>query len=178
MNNTGVFPVKDFFETTDDDWEAVFAVNVLSGVRCARHYLKSMLQRNRGRVIFISSESAFAPPPEMIHYGVTKSAQVSVARGLAQLSKGTRVTVNSVLPGPTRTPGVMTWVAEMAAKDGLSLAEVEVKVFSQGGRAASLKGSFLEVEEVANVVLFFASDLSSATNGATVRAEGGILNHL
>ena len=178
VNNAGVFPVKDFFETTDEDWASLFEVNVQSGVRCSRHYLKGMLARNVGRVIFISSESAFCIPPEMIHYGMTKSAQVSVARGLAVLCKGTRVTVNTVLPGPTRTPGVMAWVEEVARKDGISAAEEEKKLFREGGRATSLKGSFLDPQEVANVVLFVASDLSSASNGAAIRAEGGILNHI
>jgi NAD(P)-dependent dehydrogenase (short-subunit alcohol dehydrogenase family) len=178
VNNTGVFPVKDFFEYSDEEWTALFQTNVLSGIRCVRHYLKSMLQRNRGRVIFISSESAFATPPEMIHYGVTKTSQVALARGLANLCKGTRVTVNSVLPGPTRTPGVEEWLNGMATKEGRSAAEQEKAVFSEGARSASLKGSFLEVEEVANTVLFVASDLSSATTGASVRAEGGILNFL
>lgn len=150
----------------------------MSGVRCARHYIKNMLARNAGRIIFISSESAFAPPVEMIHYGMTKAGQVAIARGLAVKCKGTRVTVNTVLPGPTRTPGVMEWVAQMAAKDGLSIEQEETKLFTESARASSLKGAFLSVEEVANVVLFVASDLSSASNGAAVRAEGGILNHV
>jgi NAD(P)-dependent dehydrogenase (short-subunit alcohol dehydrogenase family) len=178
VNNAGVFPVKDFFETTDEDWMKLFEINVQSGVRCSRHYLKGMLERNMGRVIFISSESAFSIPPEMIHYGMTKSAQVSVARGLAVLCRGTRVTVNTVLPGPTRTPGVMAWVEEVAHKDGITVEEEVKKLFREGGRATSLKGTFLEVQEIANVVLFVASDLSSASNGAAIRAEGGILNHI
>ena len=178
VNNAGVFPVADFFSISDDDWRSILETNVMSGVRCSRHYMPKMLEQNWGRVIFIASESAFAIPPEMIHYGVTKGAQVSVARGLAVLARGTNVTCNTVLPGPTRTEGVQAWLSQVAHKEKISEAEAEVKLFEEGARSASLRGKFLEPAEIANAVLFVASQLSSASNGATFRAEGGLLNHV
>jgi NAD(P)-dependent dehydrogenase (short-subunit alcohol dehydrogenase family) len=174
INNAGIFAVQPFLESTDEQWETFYRVNVLSGVRLARAYLGGMLQRNRGRIIFISSESGVQIPAEMIHYGMTKSAQISVARGLAQLTAGPAVPVNSVLPGPTRSEGVGTFVAEFAAKQGVSAAEFE-KQFFRSARPTSLLKRFTEPREIADVVAFVASPAASAINGAAVRAEGGVV---
>jgi len=174
INNAGIFAVQPFLESKDEDWETFYRVNVLSGVRLSRAYLGGMLQRNRGRIVFISSESGVQIPQEMIHYGMTKSAQISVARGLAQLTQGTAVTVNSVLPGPTRSEGVGTFVADFAAKQGVSVAEFE-RQFFKTARPTSLLQRFIEPDEVAAVVAFIASPAASAVNGAAVRAEGGVV---
>jgi len=147
-------------------------VNVVSGVRLSRIYFPGMLKRNWGRIIFISSESALQSPPEMIHYGMTKTAQIAVARGLAELAAGTGVTVNSVLPGPTRSEGVEEFVGKLSG--GKPFAEFE-KEFFEKVRPNSLIKRFESVEEIANVVTFVASPLSSATTGAAIRAEGGVV---
>ena len=174
VNNLGVYEVKGFEEITDADWQRLFDVNVLSGVRLARLYLPGMLKRNWGRIIFISSESGYHIPAEMIHYGVTKAAQIAVARGLAETTAGTGVTVNSVLPGPTRSRGVGDFVAEMAAKSGQSPETVE-KDFFKSARPTSLLQRFATPEEVAAMVAYVASPLSSATNGAALRVDGGAI---
>ena len=174
INNAGIFAVQPFLESRDEDWETFYRVNVLSGVRLSRAYLGGMLKRNRGRIVFISSESGVQIPVEMIHYGMTKSAQISVARGLAQMTAGTAVTVNSVLPGPTRSEGVATFVADFAAKQGVKPAEFE-KQFFRTARPTSLLQRFIEPDEVAEVVAFVASPAASAINGAAVRAEGGVV---
>ena len=174
INNAGIFAVQPFLESSDEQWETFYRVNVLSGVRLARAYLGGMLQRNRGRIIFISSESGIQIPAEMIHYGMTKSAQIAVARGLAQLTAGTAVTVNSVLPGPTRSEGVGTFVAEFARKQGVSAAEFE-KQFFRSARPTSLLKRFTEPREIADVVAFVASPAASAINGSALRAEGGVV---
>jgi NAD(P)-dependent dehydrogenase (short-subunit alcohol dehydrogenase family) len=174
INNAGIFEPKDFFEISDADWSRFFEVNVMSGVRLSRAYLKGMLKRNWGRVIFISSESGLNIPTEMIHYGMTKTAQLAVSRGLAKLTRGTAVTVNSVLPGPTMSEGVETFVKDLARQNGQSEAEA-AGAFVKQNRPSSLLQRFASVEEIANVVVFVASKQAAVTNGAAVRAEGGIV---
>jgi NAD(P)-dependent dehydrogenase (short-subunit alcohol dehydrogenase family) len=175
INNAGIFEPKDFFEISDADWSRFFEVNVMSGVRLSRAYLKGMLKRNWGRVIFISSESGLNIPTEMIHYGMTKTAQLAVSRGLAKLTRGTAVTVNSVLPGPTMSEGVETFVKDLARQNGQSEAEA-AGAFVKQNRPSSLLQRFASVEEIANVVVFVASKQAAVTNGAAVRAEGGIVD--
>jgi NAD(P)-dependent dehydrogenase (short-subunit alcohol dehydrogenase family) len=174
VNNLGIFEVKPFEEITDADWQRFFDVNVLSGARLARLYLPAMRARNWGRIIFISSESGYHIPAEMIHYGMTKAAQIAVARGLAETTAGTGITVNSVLPGPTRSRGVGDFVAEMAAKSGRSAETVE-REFFKSARPTSLLQRFATPEEVAAMVTYVASPLSAATNGAALRVDGGTI---
>jgi NAD(P)-dependent dehydrogenase (short-subunit alcohol dehydrogenase family) len=175
INNAGIFEPKDFFEIPDEDWTRFFEVNVMSGVRLSRAYLKGMLERNWGRIVVVSSESALNIPVEMIHYGMTKTAQLSIARGLAQLTRGTGVTVNSVLPGPTMSEGVETFVKDLAKQNGQSVDEAAANFVKQH-RPTSLLQRFARVDEIANMVAFVASKEASATNGAALRAEGGIVN--
>jgi NAD(P)-dependent dehydrogenase (short-subunit alcohol dehydrogenase family) len=177
VNNLGIFEIKPFLEIPDSDWLRFFEVNVLSGVRLARHYLPGMLKKNWGRVIFISSESAQQIPTEMIHYGMTKTAQVAVARGLAQSVAGTGVTVNSVLAGPTASEGAGVFVESMAKQQGVSKAEIEKQFFSTA-RPSSLLKRFETTEEVAAVVAFIASAQAVAINGSAVRAEGGVVQSI
>jgi NAD(P)-dependent dehydrogenase (short-subunit alcohol dehydrogenase family) len=174
VNNAGIFEVQPFLESDDAQWQRFYDVNVMSGVRLSRHYLAGMLKRNRGRLIFISSESGIQIPVEMIHYGMTKSAQIAVARGLAQLTAGTAVTVNSVLPGPTRSEGVETFVADFARKQNMTPQQFEQNFFATA-RPTSLLKRFIEPAEVAKVVAFVASPDASAINGAALRAEGGVV---
>jgi NAD(P)-dependent dehydrogenase (short-subunit alcohol dehydrogenase family) len=174
VNNLGIFEVKPFEEISDAEWQRFFDVNVLSGARLARLYLPSMRQRNWGRIIFISSESGLQIPAEMIHYGMTKAAQIAVARGLAEATAGTGITVNSVLPGPTRSRGVGDFVADWAAKSGKSAQTVEDEFFKTA-RPTSLIKRFATPEEVAAMVTFVASPLSAATNGAALRVDGGVV---
>jgi NAD(P)-dependent dehydrogenase (short-subunit alcohol dehydrogenase family) len=174
VNNVAVFEPKAFKDITDSDWLKFFEVNVMSGVRLSRAYFDGMLQRNWGRIIFISSESAMQIPAEMIHYGMTKTAQLAVARGLAELSRGTDVTVNSVLPGPTLSEGVGGFVEQLAKDQNKSVDEIK-KEFFQTMRPTSIIQRFLSTDEVANMVTYLSSPLSSATNGAAIRAEGGLL---
>lgn len=174
INNAGIFEPKDFFETPDEDWERFFQVNVMSGVRLSRAYMQGMLKRNWGRIVFISSESALNIPQEMIHYGVSKTAQLGVSRGLANLTAGTGVTVNSVLPGPTMSEGVETFVKELAKQNGQPV-DVAAKSFVKQHRPTSLLQRFATVEEIASMVVYVSSKEASATNGAALRAEGGIV---
>jgi len=174
VNNLGVYAAKPFSDITDAEWSGIFETNVLSGVRLARHYLPGMFARNWGRVIFISSESAVQIPAEMIHYGVTKIAQVGLARGLAETTAGTGVTVNSVLAGPTGSEGVAGFVEQLARQRGVAAQEVE-REFFQTARPSSLLRRFASPDEVAALVAFVASPLSSATNGAALRADGGVV---
>ncbi|HTD72542.1 MAG TPA: SDR family NAD(P)-dependent oxidoreductase [Steroidobacteraceae bacterium] len=174
VNNLGIFEVKSFEEISDDEWKRFFDVNVLSGARLARLYLPFMRKRNWGRIIFISSESGVQIPAEMIHYGMTKAAQIAVARGLAEATAGTGITVNSVLPGPTRSRGVGDFVADWAAKSGKSAQTVEDEFFKTA-RPTSLIKRFATPEEVAAMVAFVASPLSAATNGAALRVDGGVI---
>jgi len=177
VNNLGIFEIKPFLEIPDSDWLRFFEVNVLSGVRLARHYLPGMLKKNWGRVIFISSESAQQIPVEMIHYGMTKTAQVAVARGLAQSVVGTGITVNSVLVGPTASEGVGQFLESMAGQQGVTKAEIEKQFFSTA-RPSSLLKRFETPEEVAAVVAFVASTQATAINGSAVRAEGGVVSSI
>jgi len=171
INNVGIFGPKPFAEITDADWFNFFEVNVMSGVRLSRHYFPKMLAKNEGRIIFISSESAINIPEDMIHYGFTKTAMLSVSRGLAELTKGTNVTVNCVLPGPTLSAGV----EEMTGLNkGASQQEVE-KDFFTNTRPTSILQRFTSPDEIANTVVYIASPLASATNGAAIRADGGVV---
>src|SRR6185436_8029514 len=174
VNNLGIFEPKDLVEITDEEWLRFFEVNVLSGIRLARHYLPAMKKRNWGRIVFISSESGLQIPPEMIHYGVTKTAQLGVSRGLAELTGGTGVTVNAVLPGPTRSDGVETFLQQMADKDGADV-ETMAREFVKRHRPTSLLQRFATVEEVASMVVYLASPQASATNGAALRVDGGVV---
>lgn len=174
INNTGIFAPKPFFDIPDEDWQRFFDVNVMSGVRLSRAYMPAMLKRNWGRIIFIASESALMIPLEMIHYGMTKTAQLSVSRGLAELTRGTAVTVNAVMPGPTMSEGVQTFVADLAKQNGQSESEAAANFIKQH-RPGSLIQRFATVEEIANMVVYVSSKESAATNGAALRAEGGLL---
>ena len=177
VNNVGIFEPKTFDEISDEAWEKFFAVNVLSGVRLSRAYLAGMKERDWGRIIFVSSESALQIPAEMIHYGTTKTAQLAVARGLAETCAGTRVTVNSVLPGPTASEGVAEFVGQLAREKKMSAEEFE-KDFFKNARPTSILQRFLEPNEIANVVAFVCSPLASAINGASVRADGGVIKSI
>ena len=172
VNNLGIFEPKPFEDILDEDWRRFFEVNVLSGVRLSRAYLPGMKQRNWGRIVFISSESAINTPAEMIHYGMTKTAQLAVSHGLAQLCAGTAVTVNAVLPGPTRTAGVEEFAGQLSG--GRPFPEFE-KEFFQKVRPSSLLKRFATTEEVANLVTYVCSPLSAATNGAALRVDGGVV---
>jgi NAD(P)-dependent dehydrogenase (short-subunit alcohol dehydrogenase family) len=177
VNNVGIFKPIPFAEIPDEDWFHLFEVNVMSGVRLARHVFPQMLKRNWGRVIFISSESAVFIPDEMIHYGMTKTAQLAVARGMAELTKGTNVTVNTVLPGPTKSRGVDVFVNNLAEQENKSFEEMEEKFFHDF-RPTSLLQRFATTEEIANMVAFLASPLASATNGAAIRVDGGLIKSI
>lgn len=174
VNNLGIFEPKSFEAITDSDWRRFFEVNVLSGVRLARLYLPRMRETNWGRIIFVSSESGVQIPAEMIHYGMTKTAQLAVSRGLAEAVAGTGITVNCVLPGPTRSRGVNEFVEALAAHQQKSFAEFE-KEFFEKVRPTSLIKRFASPEEVASLVTYLASPLSSATTGAALRVDGGVV---
>lgn len=176
VNNLGIYEAKPFADITDNDWLNIFEVNVLSGIRLSRHYFPRMLKQDWGRVIFISSESGVMTPPEMVHYGVTKSSQLALSRGLAELTKGTGVTVNSVLPGPTRSEGIVDFLKNIAAP-GASAEEAEHEFFEKH-RSSSLLQRLIEGKEIASLVTYLASPLSAATNGAALRAEGGLLRSI
>ena len=174
VNNVGIFEPKSFKEISDADWFKFFEVNVLSGIRLSRVYFDKMLAKNWGRIIFISSESAIHIPTEMIHYGMTKTAQLAVSRGLAELTKGTNVTVNTVLPGPTKSEGAGEFVESISRDQNKTPEQVE-KEFFQYMRPTSLLQRFASIDEVANLVTYVASPLSSATNGAALRVDGGVV---
>lgn len=174
VNNAGIFEPKPFPEIPDADWERFYQVNVMSGVRLTRAYLPGMLQRNWGRVIFISSESGVQIPEEMIHYGMTKAAELALVNGIAQLTKATGVTVNAVLPGPTASEGVTDFVDKLATGAKQTAAEFE-KDFFRNVRPTSLLQRFASVDEVANMVAYLCSPLASATNGAAMRVDGGVV---
>ncbi|HEX4403883.1 MAG TPA: SDR family oxidoreductase [Polyangia bacterium] len=174
VNNLGIFEPKPFGEISDGDWMRFFETNVLSGVRLARHYVPGMRARNWGRVIFVSSESGLQIPTEMIHYGVTKTAQLAVARGLAETLTGTGVTVNSVLPGPTASEGVQTFVSQMAAARGVDAATAEREFFATA-RPSSILQRFATPDEVAAMIVYLCSSRASATTGAAVRVDGGVV---
>ena len=177
VNNLGIFNPQPFAEITDDEWRRFFEVNVLSGVRLSRSYLPEMKKKNWGRIVFISSESAIHIPLEMIHYGLTKTAQLAISRGLAESRANTGVTVNAVLPGPTASEGVGDFVSSLAAQMNQSPAEFE-KFFFEKVRPTSLLKRFATTEEVANLVVFVCSPLASATNGAALRVDGGVVRSI
>ncbi len=177
VNNAGIFEPKPFADISDEDWFRFFEANVMSGVRLSRFYFPKMLKRNWGRIVFISSESGLQIPAEMIHYGVTKTAQLAVSRGLAELTAGTAVTVNSVLPGPTASEGVKTFVDQLAAEKGETAKEFE-KNFFISARPTSLLKRFSTTEEVANLVAYVCSPLASSTNGAALRVDGGVVRSI
>ncbi|MBV8636978.1 MAG: SDR family oxidoreductase [Candidatus Eremiobacteraeota bacterium] len=174
VNNVGIFEPKPFLEISDEDWRLFLDLNFMSGVRLSRAYLPGMIERAWGRIVFISSESGVQIPPEMVHYGVTKAAQIALARGIAEAVAGTGVTVNSVLPGPTRSEGVGAFVAQLAVQQGLSEREME-KQFFETARPSSLIKRFADVGEVANLVVYVCSPAASATTGAALRVDGGIV---
>lgn len=174
VNNLGIFEPKPFEEIPDADWRRFFEVNVLAGVRLSRLYLPAMRARNWGRIIFISSESGVQIPAEMVHYGVTKAAEIAVARGIAESVAGTGITVNSVLPGPTRSRGVVDFVESLAQANGKSVDQVEAEFFEHV-RPTSLIKRFATPEEVAAMVAYVASPIAAATQGAALRVDGGVV---
>jgi NAD(P)-dependent dehydrogenase (short-subunit alcohol dehydrogenase family) len=177
VNNLGIFEIKPFEQIQDDDWKRFFEVNVLSGVRLSRHYIGPMKAQNWGRIIFISSESGVQIPAEMIHYGMTKTAQLAISRGLAETTAGTAVTVNAVLPGPTESEGASQFLNTLASERGIDRRAVD-REFFQTARPSSLLQRFATPAEVAAVVAFVCSPLASAINGAAVRADGGVIRSI
>lgn len=177
VNNVGIFAARDFFECTDDEWAHYFNVNVMSAVRLSRAFMQGMLERGSGRILFLASEAGVKPLPHMIHYSVTKTAVIGLARGLAELTKGTGVTVNSVLAGPTWTEGVQQYMIGMAEKAGKPIEDVIRDYFAEV-EPTSLLQRFIQPEEVANTVLFLASKPGAAINGSSQRVEGGIIRHI
>ena len=177
VNNLGIFEPKPFEEIDDADWMRFFESNVLSGVRLSRGYLPGMRSRNWGRIIFVSSESGLQIPAEMIHYGVTKTAQISLARGLAESVAGTGITINSVLPGPTRSEGVGTFVQQMAKQQGIDEAVMEHRFF-RDARPSSLIGRFLTTDEVANAIAYLCTPAASGTTGSAMRVDGGVVRSI
>jgi NAD(P)-dependent dehydrogenase (short-subunit alcohol dehydrogenase family) len=174
INNLGIFKPIKFEDILEEEWLHMFNVNVMSGVRLSQHYLSNMIKQNWGRIIFISSESAIQIPKEMIHYGMTKTAQISVSRGIAELTKGTNVTSNSIIVGPSKSEGVMKFIDELSKQTNQTVEEVENEFFNNV-RPSSLIKRFAEVEESANMIVYTASALSSATNGALLRVDGGVV---
>ncbi|MGW1601577.1 SDR family NAD(P)-dependent oxidoreductase [Streptomyces eurythermus] len=174
VNNAGIFAPQPVFEIPDEEWQRFFDVNVMSGIRLSRHYVPKMVERGWGRTVFVSSESAVQVPPEMVHYGMTKTAQLTVARGLAEAVGGTGVTVNSVLPGPTLSEGVEKFVRELVG-DAAGSPEEASRLFIEKERPTSLLGRLASSEEVANLVVYLCSEQASATTGSAVRVDGGVL---
>jgi len=177
VNNMGIFEPKPFEQISDEEWLRFFEANVLSGIRLSRHYVTGMRTRNWGRIVFVSSESGLQIPTEMIHYGMTKTAQLAVARGLAETLTGTNVTVNSVLPGPTASEGVGGFVAALAANQGTDVASVE-REFFRTGRPSSVIQRFATTEEVASMIAYVCSTAASATTGAALRVDGGVVRSI
>jgi NAD(P)-dependent dehydrogenase (short-subunit alcohol dehydrogenase family) len=175
VNNMGIFEPKPFERIPDEDWFRLFEANVMSGVRLSRHYLSSMREKNWGRILFVSSESAVQIPAEMIHYGMTKTAQDAVARGIAETVAGSGITVNSVLAGPTRSEGVETFIAQLGAGSDSVAFEAE---FFKNVRPTSLLKRFETIEEVANMIVYLASPLASATTGSALRVDGGVVRSI
>ncbi|AND67485.1 hypothetical protein ATSB10_00310 [Dyella thiooxydans] len=174
VNNLGIFEPKAFFDIPDEDWQRFFEVNVMSGVRLSRHYAQGMAQRGWGRIQFVSSESGVQIPAEMVHYGMSKTAQLAVSRGLAETLAGTGVTVNAILPGPTLSEGVGEFFGKIAAERGVPQAQVEQE-FIATHRPSSLIKRLASVDEVANLSVYLASEQASATTGAAVRVDGGVV---
>ena len=177
VNNAGIFEPKAFADITDEDWLRFFQTNVMSGIRLSRAYFPAMLKKGWGRIVFVASESAVQIPSEMIHYGTTKTAQLAVARGLAELTVGTAVTVNTVLPGPTFSDGVGQFVSDLAASRGTDAKTMEREFFTHA-RPSSLLKRFATVEEVANLIVYVASAAASATNGSALRVDGGVVRSI
>lgn len=172
VNNLGIYESVPFLETTDEEWLRLFGINVLSGIRLSRHYVRGMLERDRGRVVFISSEAALTPAPELPHYSATKTMELSISRNLAELTKGSKVTVNAVLPGSTRTDGVRVFVQDLFPE--LPYAQAEARFISEN-RPTSLIGRLIDPQEIADFVAFVCGDRASAINGAALRVDGGIV---
>ncbi len=172
VNNLGIYEAVAFFDESDESWQKLFEINILSGVRLARHYLQGMLEREHGRVVFISSESGISPAPEMAHYSATKTMQLGIARSLAELTKGTEVTVNSVLPGPTRTESVERFIQDVFPD--LALADAERRFMAEN-RPTSLIGRLINPKEIGDIVAFLCSARASVINGSCIRAEGGLI---
>lgn len=177
INNVGIFGPQDFFEVDDATWQHFFDINIMSAVRLSRHYAQGMRERDWGRIQFLASESGINIPSEMVHYGMTKSALLSVSRGLAKVLSGSQVTVNAILPGPTRSEGVLNMLREMAEKEGVSQREMEAR-FVQENRPTSIIQRLATPEEVASMSVYAASSQASATTGAALRVEGGIVDTL
>ncbi|WP_020173452.1 SDR family NAD(P)-dependent oxidoreductase [Methyloferula stellata] len=177
VNNAGIFELKPFFDIPDEEWEHYFQTNVMSGVRLSRAYLKGMMERNWGRIVFLSSESGINIPPEMLHYGFTRTAVLGISRGLAKLAHGTGVTVNAVLPGPTLSEGVGHMIEKMAKESGKPVAQVE-KEFVPSIRPTSIIERIASVEEVANMIVYACSPQASATTGAALRVDGGVVESI
>ena len=177
INDLGIYGVKPFFDISDADWEEIFQINVMSGVRLARHYARGMQERGWGRIQFISSESALNIPSEMVHYGASKAALQGLSRGLAKVLAGSGVTVNTILPGPTRTQGAIAFIENMARERGVSSTEMEA-LFLAENRPSSLIRRFASPEEVANLCVYAASPQASATTGSALRVEGGIVESI
>lgn len=177
INNAGMFELKPFFDIPDDEWTRFFQVNVMSGVRLSRALMPGMLERNWGRVVFISSESAIDVPGDMIHYGMTKTAMLSVSRGLSQLTKGTQVTVNTILGGPTYSDGVAGTIEAIARQQNIPAEQLKTHIMSSTN-PNSLLGRFIESDEIASLATYLCSPLAIATNGASLRADGGVLNSI
>ncbi|PTB97087.1 oxidoreductase [Marivirga lumbricoides] len=177
VNNVGLFELKEFTEITDSDWQNIFEVNVLSGIRLSRALLPGMLNNNEGRIIFISSEAGINIPSNMIHYGMTKTAMISVSRGLAEMTKNTKVTVNSIIGGPTYSEGVATAVEQLASSQNQSIEEVKNGIM-QHLNPTSLLQRFIDPSEIASLTTYLCSPMASATNGAALRADGGVLNSI
>src|SRR5882757_1522138 len=175
VNNLGIFEPKPFVEIADEDWQRFFDINVMSGVRLSRHYLPLMMKRDWGRIVFISSESGLNIPVEMIHYGMTKTAQLAISRGLAQTAAGTGVTVNAVLPGPTRSEGVVDFLGKLSQGQNLSQADMEKNLIAEG-RPSSIIQRLATPEEVASMVVYVCSPQASATTGAALRVDGGVVS--
>ncbi len=174
INNMGIFEPKPFDQIPDADWMHIFEANVMSGVRLSRHYLAGMREKNWGRIIFVSSESAVQIPAEMIHYGMTKTAQIAVARGIAETVAATGITVNSVLPGPTRSEGVEVFVSKLSSQSGTDAASFE-REFFKTVRPSSLLKRFATTDEVAHMIVYLCSHLASATTGAALHVDGGVI---
>jgi len=175
VNNLGIYVLRDFFEISDSEWTRFFETNVMSGVRLSRAYMPAMLERNWGRIVFLSSESALNIPPDMIHYGFSKTGVLAIARGLAKLAAGTGVTVNAVLPGPTWTEGVKKMVKDLAEKSGQSVEQTAI-AFVKTIRPSSIIQRTATTEEVANMVVYAVSPQASATTGAALRVDGGVVD--
>ncbi len=175
VNNLGIYEAVGFFDETDEAWQRLFEVNILSGVRLSRHYLQKMIAKKTGRIVFIASEAALSPSPEMAHYSATKTMQLSISRSLAELTKGTAVTVNTVMPGSTKTEGVAKLVQDIFP--ALSPEDAE-REFMQKNRPTSLIERLIRPEEIADLVAFVCSPRASAINGAALRVDGGLVRHI